>query len=449
MRVLLVSVNRFTEPYAVYPLGLDHVAGALRDRHQLKLLDLAGDEDNTPLTRAIDEFGPDVIGFSLRNIDNTDSSDSMEFISDLKQVVADAKACSNAKIVLGGAGFTLFPGIILETVDADAGIVGEGERFARLLEAMRTGAALEKIPGVITRHGGKTSPPPPFEGSCDRVLPQKDNAEFYLERGGMLNLQTKRGCPFKCFYCTYPHIEGSRIRRFDPDMVAKQALGLQRAGAKYLFISDSVFNSDHSHAMLVAQAFKKAGLSIPWGAFFAPLAPPDGFYQTLADCGCTHVEFGTDTLSPRMLKSYKKAFTAEHALAAHRAATEAGLNVAHYFMLGGPGEDHHSVDETLDAVDTIDKAVFFFFCGIRIYPNTSLYSLALEEGSISDDDDLLEPVFYQAQGISPEQIIHMVRERSSGRTNWIVGAGGEQTQKILKRMYQRGRTGPLWEMLIR
>ncbi len=449
MRVLLVSVNRFAEPYPVYPLGLDHVAHAARQKHQVRIIDLLGHEDNSLLTQTIQDFAPEVIGLSLRNIDNTDSSDSMEFISNLKQVVKDIKKCSRATLVLGGAGFTLFPRIILQEVGADLGVVGEGERFPDLLEAIERGADLNQIPGVVSRDDSKTDPPPPFKGSCGRIIPEKHRAEYYLNRGGMLNLQTKRGCPFKCFYCTYPHIEGSRIRRFDPDEIARQALGLQGAGARYLFISDSVFNSDHSHARQVALAFKQAGLGIPWGAFFAPIAPPDGFYETLADCGCTHVEFGTDTLSQRMLKSYKKAFTVQNALAAHRDAVDAGLFVAHYFMLGGPGENKESVEETLDAVDKIDKSVFFFFCGIRIYPNTRLYSMALEEGAISSTDDLLLPVFYQAKDISPDEIMDMVKERSSGRANWVIGAGGQQTQRILKRMYQRGRTGPLWEMLIR
>jgi len=71
--------------------------------------------------------------------------------------------------------------------------------------------------------------------------PEETHTRFYLAYGGMLNLQTKRGCPFHCGYCTYPHIEGGKMRFYDPDEIARSARALQDAGAKYIFITDSAF----------------------------------------------------------------------------------------------------------------------------------------------------------------------------------------------------------------
>ena len=67
--------------------------------------------------------------------------------------------------------------------------------------------------------------------------------------------------------------------------------------------------------------------------------------------------------------------------------------LAHYFLLGGPGENGDTLSETLINVDKLDKTVLFFFCGIRIYPHTALYDLAVETGQITDSQDLLDPVF--------------------------------------------------------
>jgi len=54
----------------------------------------------------------------------------------------------------------------------------------------------------------------------------------------MLNLQTKRGCPFKCVYCTYPAIEGDRFRFYAPRGSSREtAKTLQEAGAKYLYLA--------------------------------------------------------------------------------------------------------------------------------------------------------------------------------------------------------------------
>jgi radical SAM superfamily enzyme YgiQ (UPF0313 family) len=210
--------------------------------------------------------------------------------------------------------------------------------------------------------GSRENIPEPWSGSfaCKR-LPDMSLLDFYLKKGGMLNLQTKRGCPYKCIYCTYPHIEGKKLRFIPPEEAAVNALRLQEAGAKYLFITDSVFNADYSHSMQVACAFKDAGISIPWGAFFAPTVPPEEYFRVLADAGLSHVEFGTEALSDRVLKSYGKSFRVSQVLKAHKAAVQSGLHVAHYLLLGGPGEDEESLDETLSQIEDLDKAVFFFF----------------------------------------------------------------------------------------
>lgn len=272
---------------------------------------------------------------------------------------------------------------------------------------------------------------------------------FYLKNGGMLNLQTKRGCNFNCIYCTYPHIEGKKLRLFAPEEVADTALRIQKAGAGYFFITDSAFNGDYDHSTAVARAFRKAGVSIPWGAFFAPTRPPQGYYGILADAGLTHVEFGTESLSDHVLESYRKPFRTEHVFCAHEAARVARLHVAHYFLLGGPGEDRDSVERTLSNADKLDKAVFFFFCGMRIYPNTALYDMAVASAHLSASRDLMAPVFYQSPAISGQEIVKRVEAHAAGRINWVAGSGESLTARIIPRMHARGHVGPLWEHLIR
>lgn len=133
---------------------------------------------------------------------------------------------------------------------------------------------------------------------------------------------------------------------------------------------------------------------------------------------------------------------------AHRASLDAGLHVAHYFLLGGPGETRQSVEETLLKAETLDRAVFFFFCGVRIYPGTELYRMAVSKGQLSPETDLLEPVFYHTNDISSAEIEEIIKERAAGRPNWVVGSGGDMTNRVVARMYAKGYIGPLWEKLI-
>jgi radical SAM superfamily enzyme YgiQ (UPF0313 family) len=448
MRVLLVSANTLREPYPVYPLGLDYVAGAIAAAHDVRCLDLNGLEDNGGLSDAVRAFEPDIIALSLRNIDNTDALNPQGFMGHYQQVTDALRSCSAAPIVLGGTGFTLFAHETMRLLGADYGIIGEGERLAVLLQALEKGEDPAGIPGVIVGEAPVPDPNPWPQAVARRFDPQGPHLDFYLRNGGMLNVQTKRGCPFQCVYCSYPYIEGRTLRCEPPEQIARTAVTLQDAGAKYIFITDSAFNADSAHSLAVAKAFKKAGLNISWGGFFAPVPMPADYFAILAECGLKHVEFGTESLCDAVLEAYHKPFARRHVFGAHHAANAAGLHVAHYFLFGGPGETAETLAESFSHMDRLEKAVLFTFCGMRIYPHTSLYEIALQEGQLSHGQSILEPVFFQPPSISLPDIALQVESHACGRMHWVRAAGGEQTSQILARMYRRGHTGPLWEYLI-
>ena len=449
MNVLLISANTTNAPHSVYPLGLDYVAGALTPRHEVRILDInlaAGQEELEPKIR---NSAPGLIGISIRNIDNVDARAAKSFIPGYERIVRLVRGCTAAPIVLGGSGFSIFPGELMSLLGADFGVVGEGESISLLIDAIEQGADPSGLPGIVIK-GGPVGAPVPWRGAVTRrTCPDDTQLRFYLERGGILNLQTKRGCPFRCVYCTYPHIEGRRLRLVPPDEVAREARKLQEMGARFLFITDSAFNADEDHSLAVARAFHRQGVTIPWGAFFAPMRPPEGFYDVLAEAGLTHVEFGTESLCDPQLKRYGKPFVATDVCSAHESARRAGAHIAHYLLLGGPGEDAQTLNETMERAEELEKAVFFAFCGIRIFPHAPLYDLALAEGQITDGQDLLSPVFYRSKGIATEEIIARVKQQAAGRANWVTGDGGEKTERIVTRLHAHGRPGPLWELLLR
>jgi len=448
MKILLVSANRLTTPYPVYPLGVDYVAGILMKHHHIvRVLDLAFEPVKAGIESSVRDFQPDMVGLSLRNIDNTDITNTRWFIDEYTMIADTIRASTDVPLVLGGAGFTLFARELVNRLNADFGFYGEGEFMGEFADRMESGRDVSDIPGLVIPDRGMNNIIPwkgPFSRGLDALSP-----EFYLKTGGMLNIQTKRGCPYHCVYCTYPSIEGRNVRLFPPLEVSRTARELQDKGAKYIFVADAVFNTHPKHNLAVAKAMRDAGVSIPWGAFFSPLAVEHGYYEELAGAGLTHVEFGTESMSDTTLAAYGKSFRVKQVFQAHEQALAAGLHVAHYFMPGGPGETPDTLRETLENVNRLKRTVAFFFCGVRIYPGTELYNRAIAEGQISPDDLLLNPVFYRSPQMDGIDIDAMVIEAGQGRDDWIVGAGGERTEKILAIMYRRGHTGPLWEKLIR
>jgi radical SAM superfamily enzyme YgiQ (UPF0313 family) len=223
---------------------------------------------------------------------------------------------------------------------------------------------------------------------------------------------------------------------------------LQDAGARYLYVTDSTCNGSYEHSLKVAAAFKKAGISIPWGGFFTPTAPPPDYYSFLADAGLMHVEFGTEAISNRVLEAYGKPFHIDDVFSSHREALAAGLHVAHYLMLGGPGENKDTLKKTLDNADRLEKTAFFVFSGIRIYPHTALYDLALEERQVEPNWNPLEPRFYWSPALQRETVVEHVKDHAGNRSNWVIGTGSQLTFKYIAKLHARGRVGPLWEQLI-
>ncbi|MCL4558055.1 MAG: radical SAM protein [Deltaproteobacteria bacterium] len=451
MKVSLLATNRLTAPYPVYPIGLDYVAGAITPLHTADIIDLCCDgSDPDTIEARIREFAPDIVGLSLRNVDTSDSINAQNFIDYYKDVLAMVRRVTHAPVVLGGSAFSIFPEQFMQALGAEYGIAGDGERLAQLLAALEQGDDVSSLPGVIvqgTKMNGNCSL---WEGAVTRSFDKnRPYLGYYLKNGAILNIQTKRGCPFKCIYCTYPLIDGGVMRCFEPESVGRMARELQDAGAKFIYITDSSFNADVDHSIAVAEAFARNGVGVPWGGFFTPRHLPADYFRRMADCGLTHVEFGTDSLCDATLSSYHKPFRLEQVLESHRMACDAGLFVAHYLIVGGPGENEQTLGETLDNAEKLKQTVLFFFFRMRIYPGTLLHTIALNEGNPEYNDVFSRQVFYQTDPLWNDALVRTVRERSHGRANWVTGSGGENMEKVVSRMYRKGYTGPLWEKLIR
>jgi len=197
VKILLISPNTLTVPYPVYPIGLDYVAGSVGPEHEVRIADLnvvSLDE----LAALLTEWSPQVIGLSCRNVDNTEAGDPLFLVSSYSELVRWLRRRSRAVLICGGSGFTIMPDRVFSSLGVDYGIIGEGERFGLLVDALARGLDPADIPGVMSQAASCTAPPP-WDGEQNRAF-QTDSPHnrFYINRGGMLNLQTQRGCSFQC-----------------------------------------------------------------------------------------------------------------------------------------------------------------------------------------------------------------------------------------------------------
>jgi radical SAM superfamily enzyme YgiQ (UPF0313 family) len=446
-KLTLVSANRHADPYPVYPLGISCLSSYLPGRLpglEIRIFDLMISTYEEYIVH-LKEFDPDYTGISLRNVDDVNFYKKESFIEHYRQIISITRENSRSLIIIGGAGFSIFPELLFDTLKPDYGICGEGEySLAELIEALGAGGNPDHIGGLLFRKDGKIHVNTKIDQFRDPVMEFDSGlADFYWKKSGMLNIQTKRGCPYKCIYCTYPLIEGRKVRTLDPAQIVKTLGDLTRRGIDYIFFTDSIFNISNNFNYELADLIISSGIKIRWGGYFNFTNIDRHLLSRLQQAGLQHIEFGTESLSDTVLEKYEKPFRTDDIYRISGICNELDIDFAHFLILGGYGETDETLAETFDNCKRINKSVFFPFIGMRIYPGTKLHRIAIEEKVVREDDPLLAPVYYVSGNIDRDSL----RERASKTgKRWIFP--DDDLSEIMTRMRNRNKKGPLWEYLI-
>lgn len=423
MRVLLISANTEQVNIPPLPLGLDCVARAARNAgHDVELLDLMSRGDiRSAVAHAHDAFHPDVIGISVRNIDDQSMQAPKFLLDQVRSVVSQCRDLTDATIVLGGAGFSIFPESALSYLNADMGIQGEGElAFPVLLERIEKNLGLSDVPGLYLRGRGLQCERV-FAGDLDTLpLPDPGVAAKAVSdrRETWLPVQTRRGCPMDCSYCSTGLIEGRSIRTRSPELVIENIARHVEAGFRRFYFVDNTFNLPPAYAKDVCAQIIQRGLEISWRCILYPGTLDEEFVGLLARAGCIEVSLGFESGSDRILDSMNKKFHARNVRIASEMLRHAGIRRMGFLLLGGPGETRETVHESFVFAESLGLEALKISCGVRIYPGTMLAKAALEDGTISLDDDLLFPRFYMARGLG-EWLAETVNEWKAGRPHWM------------------------------
>ena len=448
MKVLLVSANRERSPYPVFPLGLAYLAGPLASAgHQLSSLDLCFTPDpERAVADAVADFAAEILVISIRNIDNVTFPLSRSYLDGIRNIIDHCRG--RVPVIVGGSGFSIMPCEMLAFLDADYGVVGEGEEILpRLLEHIAGGIDPAGLPGVVCRGDSGFIAPLMVEtiGTPDRGL---FSVERYHREGGMANVQTKRGCPFSCCYCTYPLLEGKRTRlRPIADIVAELRQLVAQYGVSYVYFVDDIFNYPPDFAERLCRAIVAERLPINWSAFINPDFMTPSLMQAMAEAGCDAVEFGTDSGSPAMLKNLGKSFTVDAVRSSSRLCREFGMDFAHYILFGGPGETRETIQDSFELMDEVSPTAVIAMTGIRVFPGTAIHLLAIAEGLLTTESPMLEPVFYISPSIR-ESLCDIVIQLSAQRRNWIApGLEINVSDAMLEAMRHFQVRGPLWKLI--
>ena len=409
MKVLLIQapLGRKGGVLSAFPLGLAYLSGALKNV-ELTVIDPNVEEyPFEKVEKTIAKTKPDIIGLSLRNIDSAISSDVHSYLGLFKDLVRLVhKNCSGAKIVVGGTGFSIFPEQIMERFpEIDFGLFLEAEHSLSML--LQHLDSPQKVPGLYYRKDGKVN----FTGKGCLVdfdaidAPPREleglNLEWYKKMPHSFGVQTKRGCAFRCAYCTYPYLQGRSNRLRSPKKIVDEIENLKNSyGIESIFFADTIFNYPFEHAREICQELKKRKVNVKWGAWFKENYINKQFLLEALDAGCVCFEFSPDGASQTALDALQKDISVQDIKKTCELISEIPeARVNYNFLRNAPGENLKSVTSFHKLLPWIlaknrKQISFIGFNSIRIYPHTAIYHTALKQGYISSEQDLLTPTFY-------------------------------------------------------
>jgi radical SAM superfamily enzyme YgiQ (UPF0313 family) len=435
VHILFIIANKGEGLLPVFPLGPAYVAGQLPLNHELRALDLFLTPDYLPeLEEVVSSFKPRLIGVNVRNLDAQNYYAPISLLDDPRAIVSQCQELTDAPVVIGGPAVSIVPGEMLSYLGANAAVVGEGETaFRSVAAALETGIPVASAGSMLTPDKAFTGTAPPCVSEDVTRLNHPDWRLFalplYVSRGVVASVQTKRGCPFHCIYCTTPQLEGSSIRMRDPEAVADELETLRRDfGIERVYLVDNNFNYPPQHAVAICEAIIRRRLGLRWLCQLHPGYVSEELVNLLKRAGCTLVSVGSESGSEHMLANLGRSYAPELVERTCRWLKEAGIDYWGSLLIGGPGETPQSVETSLTHMEALGPISVHITVGIRIYPNTPLCDIARREGIIDDSTNLLFPTFYLSPAIEP-MIVQRMTYALAAHPNW--GCNAVQHHAVL------------------
>jgi len=418
--VTFVNTNQIKP--AIAPIAFDYLAPPLKQAgFNLNLLDLCfSDNERESIFGYQHLDSVDYWAVTLRNTDDVYFSSRKSFIEHIRGIVGLLKEAKPVPVIIGGVGFSVMPDRLMDYLNADFGIIAEGEwSLPELLKCLETGRSYHHIPGLVYRSGDEVVVNKIGKGQfvqLDKIGPRfRDTVDNdrYFEAGGQIGIETKRGCDRSCIYCVEPLAKGKSVRFRAAKDVVDEMEKLSERDINVFHINDSEFNLSISHPLELCQEIRSRGLQndIKWYAYGMPKPFPEKLAKAMREAGCAGMNFGVDSASEKMLKILKRTFSPQDIKDAINVAKKYDLEHVVELLFGAPGETKDTIRETIEFIKEADPERVSVTVGLRIFPGTELEAMVREEGlhegnpnlsgRISDNDLLIHPIFYLPKELGP------------------------------------------------
>lgn len=389
-KILLIRTMKITKDYFLVspPLGLMYIASMLRESGNYEIgikdmrLDKLGVED---IVKKFKEFQPDIIGLSVF----TQEANLMHRIAG--RIKEENPGC---KIIVGGPHATSYPKEILEDLNIDYVVIGEGERtIVELVKSIEEGKNCNDIEGIVCREGKNiflTKPRQRIENLDSVPFPAWDLIELKkyfryprfnnMAPGAYMSIFTSRGCPFHCIYCH--NIFGKRYRTRSPENVLAEIKTLiEKYSIRDFEIIDDSFNLDMKRAKEICDLIIRENLNIKISfpnAIRGDIMDEELLYK-LKRAGTYLLTYAIETGSPRLQRFIKKNINLFQIKWAISQTVKLGIFTHGFFILGFPTETKEEILKTIEFASQVDLHTATFFIA-NPYRGTELSRIARQMG---------------------------------------------------------------------
>lgn len=222
-------------------------------------------------------------------------------------------------------------------------VIGEGEiAFKKILDNLP--AALQQK--IFQEPLIKDLDSLPFP---DReAIQQNRYLELTLKNDGVkiASINSSRGCPYKCTFCTSKAIWGRKARFRSAENIVGELEELIGLGVQHLKFSDDTFTLKKDRVYEFCKIKNKRGLEIPWSCNARVNTVDYSLMKEMKGAGCIELWFGVESGSQKVLDALKKGITLEQVRSAFKNAHNLGIRTRGYFMIGNETETLQDIEKT-------------------------------------------------------------------------------------------------------
>ena len=241
--------------FRIEPLGMEYIARALTERgHNVDIADLRFTRE---VEHYLDRQRPGVVGIACMH--------ALEMDDVLALVARVRRAAPDAFVIIGGHAAAAYPGPF-RVSGIDAICTDDGERAVpRLVDALEAGRSASSVPGLLVRDGDvfvDTGAPEQTFALDDVALPLRDPVEAWrrhyvcVQYRPMWLVETARGCPFRCSFCSVAPLYDRSVRERSIDLVCRDFASV----GPNVFVADDLFWHHESRSYELARELARRGI---------------------------------------------------------------------------------------------------------------------------------------------------------------------------------------------